>query len=400
MSAHPVEQTEDKVEPPAVEEQPGERDEPIPGKGRAVRVAIDVMGGDNAPGAIIDGAILALKNIEQLELILVGDESVIAGELEKRSFMSASLKVRHAEEAVEMDEAPSVALRKKRRSSIHVGIKLLKAKEADAFVSAGNTGAVMAVAAVTLRTMEGIDRAAIAVTLPSVNGHSVMLDAGANVVCKAVNLYQFGVMGSVYAQDLLGIDTPRVGLLSIGEEDTKGTDMTREALELLGQSPAVNFVGNVEAKLLYKDTADVVVCDGFTGNIALKVSESVAGMITHFLKEVFASGWRGKIGYLFVRPLLSVMKKKIDHTEVGGAPLLGIDGAVFIAHGSSDSKAVANSIKGAHKFVARDVNGHIREGLAKSPGALAVGKMDSEGFLNQIKKKIWGSGEEEETEEK
>ena len=322
--------------------------EPIIGADGTVHIALDAMGGDNAPAAIIEGAIAATKSHDRLRVTLVGNEELIKKELEEHTFSSSAVSIRPASEVIGMDEAPSTALRKKKDSSIHVGVRMVKEKEAHAFVSAGHTGAVMAVSAVMLRTMEGIDRAAIAATVPTASGHSVIIDAGANVVCKGTNLYQFGVMGSCYAQYVLGDETPRVGLLSIGEEDSKGTDVTRQAFELLTRGKSVNFIGNVEAKLLYKGVAEVVVCDGFTGNIALKVSESVAGMITGFLKQMLTSGIRGKIAGLLLKRDLTEMKKKIDHSEVGGAPLLGVNGAVIISHGSSDAKSIMSALGGRH----------------------------------------------------
>ena len=349
-----------------------------------VRIALDAMGGDNAPTAIVEGAIAAIANHNRLHVVLVGDEELIKKELEGHSYNSSAISIRAASEVIGMEESPSVALRKKKDSSIHVGVKMVKEKEADVFVSAGHTGAVMAVSAVMLRTMEGIDRAAIAATVPTASGHSVIIDAGANVVCKGTNLYQFGVMGSCYAQYVLGDETPRVGLLSIGEEDSKGTDVMRQAFELLTKGKSVNFIGNVEAKLLYKGVAEVVVCDGFTGNIALKVSESVAGMITGFLKEMLTSGIKGKIAGLLLKSDLTKMKKKIDHSEVGGAPLLGVNGAVIISHGSSDAKSIMSALGGAMRFIDQDVNGHIKESLSDTP----TDPLEDSGFWERMKSKI------------
>ncbi|MBI5814054.1 MAG: phosphate acyltransferase PlsX [Nitrospinae bacterium] len=364
--------------------------------GRTTRIAIDAMGGDNAPGVNIDGAIMAVRSIEDIEIVLVGDEATIRKEFARRSFSHPSVIIEHAGEVVRMDESPSVALRKKRNSSMHVGITMVRDKQVDAFISAGNTGAVMAIAAVILRTLEGIDRAAIAVQLPTVKGHTVLLDAGANVTCKAAHLYQFGIMGSIYAQYALGDVRPTVGILSIGEEETKGNDVTREAFELLAKSD-LNFIGNVEAKLLYKGVSDVVVCDGFTGNIALKISESLAEMISTFLRGMFATNWRTKLGYMLVKPFLAAMKKRVDHAEVGGAPLLGIDGAVFISHGSSEPRAIRNGIYAAKRFVTGDVNGHIRECLAQNlhildPKALESG--GKPGFFERMKNKMGLGGRE------
>ena len=366
---------------------------PDRGKDGPVRVVLDAMGGDNAPGVVIDGAIQAIQTIDAVELILVGDEETIKSEFAKRSFENPRVSVRHAEQVVNMDDPPSVALRRKTKSSIHTGVKMVRDGEADAFVSAGNIGAVMAVATIILNNIEGIDRAAIAVPLPTKTGHTVLLDAGANVVCKASHLYEFGIMGSMYAQYVLEDKLPRVGLLSIGEEDVKGNETTREAFEMLTKS-SINFIGNVEAKLLYRGVAEVAVCDGFTGNIALKISESVAEMISESLKNMFKGSLRGKIGYLFLRPLLNDFKKRIDHAEVGGAPLLGINGAVFISHGSSGPKSIRSAVLGAKKFIVEDVNGHIRESLASDKDIL-LSRKRRDGIWNQMKRKIGFSDDEE-----
>lgn len=362
--------------------------------GRPKRVALDAMGGDNAPGVNIEGVILALETLQGVDVALVGDEPLLRAELFKRNYSHPSVSIRHASEAIGMDESPSVALRKKRNSSIHVGITMVRDGEADAFVSAGNTGAVMAVAAVILRTLDGIDRAAIAIPLPTATGHTVLLDAGANASCKAFHLYQFGIMGSIYAEYVLGDKRPKVGLLSIGEEDIKGNDITREAFEMLTKS-SLNFIGNAEAKLLYKGVADVVVCDGFTGNIALKISESVAEMISKFLKELFMTNWRTKLGYLLLKPYIEKMKKRIDHAEVGGAPLLGVNGVVFISHGSSCPRGIRSALMAAHRFIAEDVNGHIKESLAQNRHILDPKKLAKEekpGLLERVKRGIGISG--------
>jgi glycerol-3-phosphate acyltransferase PlsX len=368
---------------------------------RAVRIALDAMGGDNAPGVNIEGVILALQTLTGVDVALVGDEPLLRAELFKRNYSHPCVSIRHAAEAIGMEEAPSVALRKKRNSSIHVGITMVRDGEADAFVSAGNTGAVMAVAAVILRTLEGIDRAAIAIPLPTITGHTVLLDAGANASCKAFHLYQFGIMGSIYAEYALGDKRPKVGLLSIGEEETKGNDVTREAFEMLTKS-SLNFIGNAEAKLLYKGVADVVVCDGFTGNIALKISESLAEMINSFLKQLFRSNWRAKLGYLLLKPYLETMKKRLDHAEVGGAPLLGINGAVFISHGSSCPRGIKSALTAARRFIAEDVNGHIKESLAQNRHILdpkKLAKQEKPSLLERVKRGIGVSGaaESEET---
>lgn len=367
-------------------------------KSGPVTIALDAMGGDNAPAAIVEGACQAIDSIDQLEIVLVGDEEDILSELEKHPGYVDKLIIKHAQDAVPMDESPSVALRKRRKSSIHIGLKMVDEDEADAFISAGNTGAVMAVATVILRNIEGIDRAAIAVPLPTQKGNIVLLDAGANIVCKALHLYQFGIMGSMYAQYILDKQKPKIGLLSIGEEESKGNVVTKEALEMLTKS-SVNFIGNIEGKLIYRGVADVVVCDGFTGNIALKISESLAEMIGVELKSIFSANWRGKLSYLLLRSSLEKFKKKMDHSEVGGAPLLGINGAVFISHGSSGPKSIRSAILGANKFIVENVNDHIRESLAQNQDIGSDTKKEMrDGIWSQMKRKI-GLGASDEQEE-
>ncbi len=377
--------------PPSDETQHKDKDD-------RVTIALDAMGGDNAPSAIVEGACQAADSIDGLKIILVGDENAILSEFEKHPGAEDKLIIKHAQDAVPMDESPSVALRKRRKSSIHIGLKMVDDAEADTFISAGNTGAVMAVATVMLRNIEGIDRAAIAVPLPTQKGNAVLLDAGANIVCKAIHLYQFGIMGSMYAQYILDTQKPRIGLLSIGEEDSKGNVVTKEALEMLTQS-SVNFIGNIEGKLLYKGAADVIVCDGFTGNIALKISESLAEMIGVELKGIFSQNWRGKLSYALLRPSMEKFKKKLDHSEVGGAPLLGIDGAVFISHGSSTPKSIRSAISGAKKFIVENVNDHIRESLAQNQDIVGISKKEMrKGIWSQMKRKI-GLGHPDKPEE-
>ncbi|MFW2331553.1 MAG: phosphate acyltransferase PlsX [Nitrospinota bacterium] len=334
---------------------------------KELQVALDAMGGDFAPDQIVEGGVWAIDSIENLILTLVGDATKIENRLEELDRLDhPRIKICHANETVSMDESPSQALRQKRNSSIHVGCKLVKEGLTGAFISAGNTGAVMAIASVLLRTLEGIDRAGIAAPLPTPSGgRLLLLDAGANVAVKVANLYQFGVMGSIYSQSMFDNDVPRVGLLAIGEEESKGSVISKEAYEIMSRS-SLNFVGNIEAKSLYKGVADVVVCDGLTGNIALKASESMASLIAGKLKGIFASSLRGKLAYLLLKNDLSEMRKSVDCTEVGAAPLLGVNGAIFIGHGASDPKSILNAIKAACKFIERDVNDHIKVTLEQN----------------------------------
>lgn len=345
-----------------------------------MRIAVDVMGGDNAPATVIEGVINASREFN-VDIILVGKEDVISSELKKYDTDKLPLSIRHAPEIIEMDESPSVALRRKKDSSIRVGIELIKNGEADAFVSAGNTGAVMATATLILRTLNGIDRPAIAVQLPTLKGPVILIDAGANVDCKPYQLFQFGIMGYDFAKYVLGINNPKVGIINNGEEEEKGNEVTKEVYKIFKKS-SLNFIGNVEGKELYKGTADVVVTDGFVGNITLKVSESLADMIGKSLKDIFAKNWRSKLGYLLLKPYLEIFRKRVDYSEYGGAPLLGVNGICIIAHGSSSPKAIKNAIRQAKELIERDVNTHIKEDIklnvdiqppeAKSGGLLSA----------------------------
>lgn len=324
-------------------------------------VAVDAMGGDNAPATIVEGAVMAARDYG-IQILLVGQENKIQEELKRYSLDGLSLHIKHASEVVEMGDSPSRALRQKRDSSIRIAIETLCSGQAEAMVSAGNTGAVLAVSTVLLRPLPGIDRPAIAVLLPTAKGPVVLLDAGANVDCKSDLLFQFAIMGHVYARYQLKKTSPAVGLLSIGEEDTKGNEITKETFQMLKQSH-LNFIGNVEAKEVYRGNAEVIVCDGFTGNIALKISESLAEMIEKNLRNMFASNLRTKLAYKLMEPYFRIFKKTVDYSEYGGAPLLGINGTCIISHGSSSPKAIKNAIKQADEFINNKVNQHIQEDL-------------------------------------
>jgi len=318
------------------------------------------MGGDHAPRAVVEGVALAAREKPSArEFILVGDEDDIRAELDQLKADRLPISIVHASETIEMHEKPVEALRQKRDSSITRMIDLLKSGEADAAVSAGNTGAVVAASLLTLRTLAGIDRPAIAVLMPNpVTGITVLLDGGANAECKPVNLNQFGVMGSIYAAEVLGITNPRVGLLSMGEEQSKGIPLTRESYALLEREP-INFIGNIEGHDVFDGTVDVVVCDGFTGNVVLKTSEALANTISYILKRESRRTLPRVVGAALLRPAFRYLKKKVDATEHGGAPLLGINGAVIICHGGSSGLAVRNGIRAAERFVEHNVNQHI-----------------------------------------
>jgi glycerol-3-phosphate acyltransferase PlsX len=326
-----------------------------------MKVALDAMGGDDAPASIVEGAVLAAREYG-VEIVLVGNEKVVQAELARHPVSGLSLSVCHAEQKVEMDESPSSVVRKKRSSSVWVATELVKRGEAFAVISAGNTGASMATSLIILGTLAGVERPAIATLLPTLTGTSMMLDVGANVDCKPVHLLQFAIMGHVFAKRILGLNSPRVGLLSIGEEDTKGNELTKVVFKELKRLP-INFIGNVEGKDVYVGSADVVVCDGFIGNVALKISEGLSDAIIKFLRREILLSLRGKIGYYFLKPAFSNFKKKIDYAEYGGAPLLGINGISIICHGRSSPKAIKNAVKVAIDFSERKVNEHIHQDI-------------------------------------
>jgi len=327
-----------------------------------MKIVVDAMGGDHAPEAVVEGAVMAAREYET-EIILTGLSDKIHAVLDRFDpDHNLPILVVHADEVVEMHDSPGKVLRSKRKSSMKIGLDLVKDGTASAFLSAGNTGAVLAYSTVILRPLNGVDRPAIAIQLPTLKGNAILLDAGANVDCKTKQLFQFGIMGHVFAEHILGKQNPRVGLLSIGEEDGKGNEIVKEAFQMLKASH-INFIGNVEGKEVYRGNADVIVCDGFTGNVALKISESLAEMIGTNLKRMFQSNWLSKLGYLLLKPQLDEFKKKVDYSETGGAPLLGVNGVVIIAHGSSSAKAIKNAINRARELSEMNINAHIREGI-------------------------------------
>ena len=333
-----------------------------------MRIALDAMGGDFAPRIPVIGAVQAAREFG-IEVVLVGNENLLKRELSRLSYPKDLIRIVHSEDTVSMDEQPAKAL-KKRNSSIHIGLNLVKTGEADAFVSAGNTGAVMAVALFTVGRLNGVERPAISTILPNLKGHTFLLDVGANVDCKPQHLLQFAVMGSAYARYVLGDKNPRIGLLNIGEEEGKGNELTKETYELLkrARSKGLNFVGNAEGRDIYSGNFDVIVCDGFVGNVALKLSESLAKILAKLLKEEIEKHFISRIGAVTLKPAIKGFKRRIDYAEWGGAPLLGIKAPVIISHGSSNAKAIKNAIKTASHFVKSELNRHIEEEIEKVSG--------------------------------
>src|SRR5919108_5192196 len=324
-----------------------------------MKIAVDAMGGDNGPAIVVEGAVAAVRELGA-SVILVGDSAAIEKELGRLGPTDAGLEVRHASQVVGMAETPSHALRRKRDSSLRVAAELVRDGKASAFISAGTTGAAMAISMFVIGVLRGIDRPAIAAVLPSLRGFTVLIDAGANITPKPWHLFQFAIMGHVYARDILGIERPRVGLLSIGEEEGKGNDLTREAYNLLRQLP-LNFAGNVEGRDLYNGNVDVIVCDGFIGNVALKVSEGLVSAVRFLLKESLKSTISSQVGFLLSRRAFDDFKKRLDYAEYGGAPLLGLKGVCIVGHGSSNANAIKNAVRGAGGVFARRIKSQIEK---------------------------------------
>jgi len=326
------------------------------------RIGIDAMGGDFGPSEVAEGTVLALREMPgRFEVTLVGNEGEIRPALKRFRADGLKVDVVHAPERIEMSEKAALAVRRKSQSSLVVLTQLHKEGKLDAIFSAGNTGAVVATALLGLGRLEPVSRPALAAFVPNAGGGTVVLDVGANAECKASYLVQFAHMGSVYARYLLGRENPRVGLLSIGEEDTKGNNLVLEALPLLRRAEHLHFIGNVEGRDVFNGSCDVVVCDGFTGNVVLKTAESVAGLLVHKVKEELRRDVLARVGALFMLPALRRLKAEIDWEEYGAAPLLGVNGVCFVGHGSSKSKAFRSAIRTLARFVEERVNEHIRE---------------------------------------
>ena len=328
-----------------------------------ITIAVDAMGSDQAPRSEVEGAVLAARELG-VRVLLVGREGLLARELAGRHHPGLPIEIVHAGEVITAEDKAARSFRQKRDSSIRVAARLVRDGRAQGLVSAGNTGAVMATVKIVLGALPGVDRPAVAGVFPSSRGTAaVLIDVGANVDCKPHHLEQFAVMGEIYSRAICGIERPRVGLLSIGEEETKGNGLTREAYRLLRRLP-LNFIGNVEGRDLYNGKVDVIVCDGFIGNVALKISEGLAETIKQMLKEALSSTITAKVGYVLSRQAYRDFKKRVDYAESGGAPLLGVKGVCIIGHGSSNAKAIKNAVRVAAEFHQGGINQRIEAGLA------------------------------------
>jgi glycerol-3-phosphate acyltransferase PlsX len=327
------------------------------------------MGGDRGSEMAIQGALAAVRDRKDLNVILVGPRTIIEQQLVEHAGgnqeVLGRISVHHASEVITMDDSPVEAVRKKKEATIMVGFDLVKKNQADAVVSAGNSGATMAAAVRKLGRLTGISRPGIASFFPTLKKPVMLMDIGANVDCRPQHLYQFAVMASSCSRLLLNLDHPRIGLLSIGEETGKGNALVKETYELLKQSP-LNFIGNVEGRDVYRGDVDVIVCDGFVGNIALKISEGLADAAMQMLKREIMKTWRAKLGYLLIRQAFNGFKKQVDYAEYGGAPLLGINGTGIICHGASNAIAIRNAIEVAANMVHNRVNDAIVQALGES----------------------------------
>lgn len=325
------------------------------------RVALDAMGGDNAPGEIVKGAVEAVKGRKEIEVILVGDQNTIQKELDQYSYPQDQVRVVHASEVIETAEPPVMAIRKKKDSSLVVAMNMVKNGEADALVSAGSSGAILVGGQVIVGRIKGIERAPLAPLMPTQNGISLLIDCGANVDARASHLVQFARMGSIYMENIVGVKNPRVGIVNIGAEEEKGNALVKETFPLLKECKDINFIGSVEARDIPAGAADVIVCEAFAGNIILKLYEGTASALVSIIKNGLMSTLRSKIGAFLVKPALKATLKEFDASEYGGAPLLGLNGLVVKTHGSSTYKEIRNSIIQCVQFKEQRINDKIKE---------------------------------------
>ncbi len=331
---------------------------------KPVVVALDAMGGDNAPVEIIKGAVDAVNGSDKVIVKVVGPEDVVKAELAKYTYATERIIVVNATEVIETAEPPVMAIRRKKDSSLVVALNLVKKGEADAFVSAGSTGAVLVGAQLIVGRIKGIDRPPLAPVLPTANGPSLLVDCGANVDARPDHLVKFARMGSIYMESVMGIKNPKVALVNVGAEEEKGNALVKETMPLLRECKDINFIGSIESRDIPSGGADVIVCDAFVGNCILKMFEGVGTTLIGELKASMLSSFRGKLGALLVKPSLKKVLKKYDATEYGGAPMIGLNGLVIKSHGSSDAKEIKNSIYQCISFVEADISSKIRESIA------------------------------------
>ena len=325
-----------------------------------MKIVLDAMGGDYAPQVTVEGALQAARDFG-FDIVLVGDKDVIDRELKKYKDEKSkkNISIVHASETVEMEESPTAAIRRKKDSSIAVAVNLLKEKKADALVTAGNTGAAVAAVVLNLGLLPEVKRPGIAIMMPTLKGVSLIIDVGANIDPKPEHLLQYAIMADIYSRYILKKDNPKIGLLNIGEGASKGTELIKETYKLLSSQSGLNFIGNIEGKDMFSGKSDCIVCDGFIGNIGLKICESIAETMVAFFKKELGRNWLVRLGAGLCRPAFVALQKEVDYSECGGAPLLGVDGTCIIAHGGSNTKAIRNAIKVAKEFIDYKINQHI-----------------------------------------
>lgn len=332
-----------------------------------IRVAVDAMGGDYAPAEMVKGVIDAVTLRQDIKVYLVGRKDAVEKELKKRSYSGSQIEVIHAEEVIETAEPPVMAIRKKKQSSIVMGMNMVKEKKADAFVSAGSSGAILVGGQVIVGRIKGVERPPLAPLIPTEKGVSLLIDCGANVDARASHLVQFAKMGSIYMENVLGVKNPKVAIVNIGAEEEKGNALVKETFPLLKNCPDVNFVGSIEAREIPHGQADVIVCEAFVGNVILKLYEGLSGTLVGVIKQGMMQSFKSKIGALLVKPSLKKTLKTFDATEYGGAPLLGLNGLVVKTHGSAKAKEVTNSIIQCVTFKEQEINEKIRKNIGTSP---------------------------------
>ncbi len=330
-----------------------------------ITVAVDAMGGDNAPGAVVEGSLMALREMPDLRILLCGPTEALKPLVAGAGDVKERIEIREAPEVIGMHDAPVLAIRRKTGSSMVVALMAVKNGEAQAALSAGSTGALLAGGMLRVGRIKGIDRPALSPVLPGRKNPFLLIDAGANVDCQSEYLRQFGLMGSIYMEKVMGVSRPRVGLLNIGAESEKGSRLYKEAHQLMANQSVYNFTGNIEARDVPNGDADVVVADGFDGNIVLKYTEGLASSLVGMLKDEMMSSTRSKLGALLLKPALRTFKKRMDYEEYGGSPFLGVSGVVIKAHGSSGPVAFKNALRQAHKMVSVDISGQIAREMEK-----------------------------------
>lgn len=327
-------------------------------------IAVDAMGGDKAPMINVQGAVDAVNQNQNIKVILIGDQDIVSTELAKYKFNKEQISIKHASQVIDYNDSPTSAVKQKKDSSIMVGLNLLKKREALAFISAGSTGALLVGATLIVKRIKGVDRPALASLLPAQDRYTFLIDSGANMDSKPSYIPNFAIIGKIYMENIMNVENPKIGLVNVGTEDEKGDSFTKEAFALLKKTPNINFIGNIEGRDIPQGTCDIVVCDGFVGNVVLKVAEGTVQTFSNVLKKELKANFIYTLGALLSKGALMSIKKKFDYDEIGGAPLLGLQSLVIKAHGSSNSRSITSSINQCYKFIDSDIIGKIEKSLS------------------------------------